>query len=146
MRLVRTFYFHNVQTGNMSTANPIYDVNWQLGNCPCFGATSSTEVICWRCKRNSVQVKSGTSIGQIFRGEESHSSRRAIMTVSNPTDRHYDRGVLRLQMWISRNDEQCTKQTEASLVSLITDQDLALIISLIVLIFVGWGIYPLLPR
>ena len=38
------------------------------------------------------------------------------------------------------------KRVETRVASWITDQELAVIIGLIVLIFVSWGIYPLLNR
>ena len=38
------------------------------------------------------------------------------------------------------------KRMETRVASWVTDQELAVIIGLIVLIFVSWGIYPLLNR
>ena len=39
-----------------------------------------------------------------------------------------------------------TKRLETTFTSWLTDQELAVIIGLIVLIFVSWGIYPFLAR
>lgn len=68
------------------------------------------------------------------------------MTVAKPCKAKHHRSCALLEGQSASMMGNMAKRMETRVASWVTDQELAVIIGLIVLIFVSWGIYPLLNR
>jgi hypothetical protein len=77
------------------------------------------------------------------------SPEQTTLTVSEPRDDGHHHCSLRsgrAERGTSPMMSKVTKRLETTFTSWLSDQELAVIIGLVVLIFVSWGIYPFLAR